>query len=52
MDIVMRANFSGEAIGKEEVLQVRSMYRHICRTIQKGMSWQKKFYFRFIKVYA
>lgn len=52
MDIVIRANFSGDAISREEVLQVRSMYRYICRMIQKGMTWQKKFYFRFIKVYA
>ena len=52
MDIVMRANFSDERITKEEVLQVRSMYRHICRTVLKGMSWQKKIYFRFVKAYA
>lgn len=51
MDIVMRANFSGDIIRKEEILQVRGMYRHICRTLLKGMTAQKKLYFRFVKAY-
>ena len=52
MDIVMRANFSETAPAKEETLQVRGLYRYVCRMAMKGMSRQKKFVFRFIKAYA
>ena len=52
MDIVMRANFSETEPAKEETLQVRGLYRYVCRMAMKGMSKQKKFVFRFIKAYA
>lgn len=52
MDIVMRANFSETEPAKEETLQVRGLYRYVCRMAMKGMSRQKKFVFRFIKAYA
>lgn len=52
MDIVMRANFAGEPVTKEETLQLRGLYRYTCRMVLKGMSRKKKFLFRFIKAYA
>ena len=52
MDIVMRANFSDTEPQKEETMQVRGLYRYVCRMVMKGMSGQKRFLFRFIKVYA
>lgn len=52
MDIVMRANFSENGPTKEETLQVRGLYRYVCRMVMKGMNSQKKFLFRFIKAYA
>lgn len=51
VDIAMRAAFSEEKITKEEVLQVRGMYRHVCRTLLKGMKGWKRFRFRFLKAY-
>lgn len=52
MDIVMRANFAGEPVTKEETMQLRGLYRYACRMVLKGMSRKKKFLFRFIKAYA
>lgn len=51
MDIVMRASFSGDILQKEEILQVRGMYRHICRTVLKGIKGVRRWYFRFVRVY-
>ena len=52
MDIVMRANFAGDPVTKEETMQLRGLYRYTCRMVLKGMSRKKKFLFRFIKAYA
>lgn len=52
MDIVMRANFAGEPVTKEETMQLRGLYRYTCRMVLKGMSRKKKFLFCFIKAYA
>lgn len=52
MDIVMRANFAGDPVTKEETMQLKGLYRYTCRMALKGMSRKKKFLFRFIKAYA
>ena len=38
MDIVMRANFAGDPVTKEETMQLRGLYRYTCRMVLKGMS--------------
>lgn len=51
MDIVMRANYAGNEITKEETSKVRGMYRYICRMLLKGMKRKQRLLFRYVYAY-